>query len=585
MSHESEFEIELKHTFIEEVEQLLSDVEGCFLSLEDNADNTITIDKILRIAHNIKGSAKGVGFDQIGDFTHELENFLLSIKHGDIAINSLSVNILLRSKDYIDQAITSLKKDFTSVFTDHKLLNEIINFKALENLHHQTMTPISSQAELEIDGFKIFDEEVSDTPACEPISLKSSDHANVHTNQSQITADESIRVSLQRLEKLIDFVGEMVILQAVINEQLTDTSSTILRKSLRQLNKVSKEIQDISMNMRMVPVKTTFQKMQRIVRDTAQKLNKNVRITLSGEDTELDKTVLEKISDPLVHLVRNAIDHGLEYSEERLNKGKSEVGHILLNAYHASGKLVLEIQDDGQGIDYENIVRIAKEKKLISGTTNLSAKDAMELIFKPGFSTKTQVTDVSGRGVGMDVVKTNIEALGGEIKIESQIGQGTTFRIFLPLTMAIIDGMIVRTGNERYIIPLVHVHETLRANSSNIKSTTGLGKVLMLRGENLPVYGLNELLPLKSHQDHDNVNAEDEEIAIVVRSGSRSFALKVDDVIGQGQVVVKQLGQEVRFIKGISGSTILGDGKPALILEPLDLIKDKNKTRNLRQAV
>jgi two-component system chemotaxis sensor kinase CheA len=318
----------------------------------------------------------------------------------------------------------------------------------------------------------------------------------------------------------------------------------------------------------MLPVKSTFQKMQRIVRDTAQILEKKVNLTVSGEETELDKTVLEHLGDPLVHIIRNAVDHGIESPEARRAAGKSETGTIFLSAYHQGGRLVIEVKDDGAGINAEVLKKKAVEKGILRPGQAISEKDALNLIFHAGFSTKAQVTEVSGRGVGMDVVRTNIEKLSGEVQISTVLGAGTTFKIFLPLTLAIIDGMVIRSATERFVIPLAQVHESLRPAKTDIQYNTGFGEVLLLRGENLPLYRLNRLLGVKSgtiREPHDG-------IAIVVRVSEKPFAVLVDDIIGQTQIVIKRLGMELSHIKGFSGSAILGDGRPALILELPELI-------------
>jgi two-component system chemotaxis sensor kinase CheA len=381
--------------------------------------------------------------------------------------------------------------------------------------------------------------------------------------------EESIRVSLSRLEKLLNSVGELVILQSVLREQSQGFNPHLLRKTVHQMGKVTKEVQDISMSLRMVPLRQTFQKMQRIVRDTGNLLGKKVMLSTAGDDTELDKTVLEHISDPLVHLIRNACDHGIESPEKRIAAGKTETGFVALRAYHESGKLVIEVKDDGGGIDGERLQQKAVEKGILKPGARLTPQESIQLIFHPGFSTKAQVTEVSGRGVGMDVVKTNIEALQGEVLVETELGKGTTFKVILPLTLAIIDGMVVRNGSCRFVIPLSHVHETLRPTSKEVHSATGLGEVLMLRGENLPLYRLSQLLGQKrSQQDEAR-----EQIAMVIRYTGQPFAVMVDDVLGQQQVVIKEVGAEIQSLQWMSGSAILGDGKPAIILEMNELVK------------
>ena len=371
----------------------------------------------------------------------------------------------------------------------------------------------------------------------------------------------------------------MAILQNVLKEQLKTNESVIVKKTLSQLGKVSKEIQDLAMSLRMIPLKPTFQKMQRIVRDTAQALKKDVGITLQGEDTELDKTVLERINDPLVHLIRNAVDHGIESGEVRVAKNKAAKGTVTLSASHRAGRLVIEVKDDGGGLDPAKLMKKAIEKGILKPGTVLSDADAYQLIFAPGFSTKELVTDVSGRGVGMDVVRTNIQELGGEVQIESVLGVGTTFRIFLPLTLAIIDAMVVMLNNERFVMPLNHVHETLQPKPELIHTTTNMGDVMVLRGDHLPVYRLGDFFGMRP------TISIFEMTALVVRTTKEPFVVLVDSMIGPQQVVIKQLGVELSALKGVSGTTILGDGKPALILEPSELIKKKISRIPYQQGV
>lgn len=380
--------------------------------------------------------------------------------------------------------------------------------------------------------------------------------------------DETVRVSLKRLESLVNFVGELVIMQTVLNQHRHLIESPLLTRTIGQLAKITKDIQDISMSLRMVPLKQTFQKMQRIVRDTSKALKKDVNFTIRGEQTEIDKTVVEQLGDPLVHLVRNACDHGIESNDEREALGKPRVGNISLEAFHKGGQIVIEVRDDGKGLDAEKLRAKAIEKGILRPEQVISHQEALNLIFAAGFSTKTEVTEVSGRGVGMDVVKTNIEKnLHGEIELETEVGKGTCLRIKLPLTLAIIDGMVVKASEERYVVPINHVHESLQPTTNDIHFVTGVGEVLSLRGEELPLYRLTSILGRKTAQ-----KSASECIAIVVRSGERPYSILVDDIIGQQQIVIKQLGAEVRnYLRGVSGSAILGDGKAALILDVNEL--------------
>ena len=388
--------------------------------------------------------------------------------------------------------------------------------------------------------------------------------------------DESIRVSLKRLERLMNNVGELVILQAVLNQQKHQVQSVLIQKTIDQLAKITKDIQDISMSLRMVPLKQTFQKMQRIVRDTSMALNKDVRLDITGEETELDKIVLEQIGDPLVHLVRNAVDHGLETTEERLAAGKPAQGVVSLNAFHRGSHIVLEVKEDGRGLDAKKLTAKALEKGIVKPGQILTDEQAYQLIFASGFSTKTQITDISGRGVGMDVVRSNIAALQGEIQVETEPGKGTTFRVLLPLTLSIIDGMVVQTGEERYVVPIAQVHESVQPEQMDVHHVSGMGDILSLRGENLPLFRLAQVLgrktPVAQKADSAGAVSAWNGIAIVVRTGKNPFAIFVDDIIGHQQVVIKRLGNEVQNIKGISGGAILGDGRAALILDFTELV-------------
>ncbi len=633
-----EFEKELKLGFLEEAAQAVADVEQCFLVLETNPEDRPVLDKIFRLAHNLKGSAKAVGFDEMGAFTHELESYLLKLKEGKIKVTSPTVNLLLRCNDHILLMINSLRVDLSASVDSADLIAEIHRMSdpnyvpesgsslpsaeafeeevsvevdarfaekdvAQDVSHHEHVAQAVSIPPASVSdepmAVEFFDDpslsipmnapskKVDPVPAqptpsnvtpitaakkAEPVATAPAKDVKKAPPMGQGAIDESIRVSLSRVEKLLNFVGEMVILQAVLREQAADSNSHLLKRTVHQLGKVTKEVQDMSMSLRMVPLKPTFQKMQRIVRDTAGALGKTVQLILVGEDTELDKTVLERINDPLVHLVRNSVDHGIENADVRRSRGKNPEGRVTLSAYHQSGKLVIEVKDDGGGLDPEKLKNIATQKGILKPGAVLTEKEAYNLIFAPGFSTKAEVTDISGRGVGMDVVRTNIQELNGEIQIESEIGTGTTFKIFLPLTLAIIDGMVIKLGDERFVIPLSHVHESVKPNIEDIKFTTGMGEVFMLRGENLPMYRLSHLLGRKSNLESHEM------IAVVVRTGEIPFAILIDDIIGQYQVVIKQLGPEVQGIRGISGSTILGDGRPALILEPVDLVKRDRKS-------
>ena len=587
-----DFEKEIKVCFLDEASQSLSDTEQCFLALETNPQDPENLNLIFRLAHNLKGSSKAVGFDEMGHFTHEFETFILKIKNNEMEATSLIVSFLLRCNDFLRNMVDGYKADLAAQFDIQTLINEMHQLQSGASAAPAETVPevVEAVAEEVVEAAPELVAEVEAAPASvEPaVEMPAPVPAQMPAMMEALTAaataspapaaaaakaapvasdkpDDNLRVSLSKIEDLLNAVGEMVILQSVLKEQMGPDQPELVRRSTHQLAKVGKEIQDISMSLRMIPVKSTFQKMQRIVRDTSKALNKEVQLTLVGEETELDKTILEKVNDPLVHLIRNSVDHGIENAELRLQRGKSARGEVKLAAYHEGGRFVLEVKDDGGGLDPKKLIQKAFDKNLLKPGVQISDQEAYRLIFLPGFSTKEQVTDVSGRGVGMDVVRTNIESLGGEVQILSELGKGTTFRVLLPLTMAIIDGMVVYVNEHKFVIPMTHVHETLSPNPDHVQATTNMGEILLLRGENLPLYYVGDFFGFKSKKKAHEL------IALVIRNGVTPCALLVDDIQGQSQVVIKRLGPEFQSYRGVSGSTILGDGRPAFILEPPDL--------------
>ncbi len=382
----------------------------------------------------------------------------------------------------------------------------------------------------------------------------------------------SIRVAIDKIDDLINMMGELVITQSMLSqlgeaEQFGPEHIERLRDGLAQLERNTRELQENVMRIRMLPISFAFQRFPRLVHDLGAKLGKQVELRLSGEQTELDKTVMEKIGDPLVHLVRNSLDHGIETPEQRVAAGKPETGVIHLNAFHEGGNIVIEIHDDGAGLNRDRILAKAIENGLVSPDDNLSDEQIHDLIFAPGFSTAEVVSDVSGRGVGMDVVRKNIRALGGTVEVQSEAGKGSTFTIRLPLTLAILDGQSVRVGNEIYIVPLIAIIESLQVEPEHVKSVTGAAQVYCLRDEYIPIVHLAEVFGVQA----DARRLEDGLLVVVEGEGNK-IALFVDDLLGQQQVVIKSLETNFRKVDGISGATILGDGTVALILDITGLI-------------
>ncbi len=385
-------------------------------------------------------------------------------------------------------------------------------------------------------------------------------------------ADNSIRVAVAKVDALINLMGELVITQSMLrqhSEQLDPVVNEALLAGLEQLARNTRDLQDSVMGVRMLPVEFAFSRFPRMVRDLASRLDKMVHLRTSGEATEIDKGVIEKVVDPLVHLVRNAIDHGLEIPAERRAAGKDETGTLTLSAAHQGGHIVIEIGDDGRGLDRERILRKAAERGL-AVADNPSDSQVWELVFAPGFSTVETLTDLSGRGVGMDVVKKNIAALGGQVEIRSLPGRGTTVSIRLPLTLAIVDGMSVAVGDEVFIVPLSMVVESLQLTAADVHTIAGDTRVLHVRGDYVPLLNLARQYGLPAATRAAGVDAPTP-IAVLVECDGRRLALEVDELLGQQQVVVKNLESNYRRVAGVSGATILGDGRVALIIDAAGL--------------
>ncbi|TRW94341.1 chemotaxis protein CheA [Candidatus Methylobacter oryzae] len=422
---------------------------------------------------------------------------------------------------------------------------------------------------------------VSNSPAPKPVEVKSKPNAEAKKAESQDSDNEtaknmakasSIRVDTDKIDTLINMVGEVVITQSMlglVGENFSMDKVGQLKRGLAQLERHTRDLQQSVMNIRMLPISFVFSRFPRLVHDISSKLDKKIVLKLVGENTEVDKAVVELINDPLVHLIRNSLDHGIEMPADRVAAGKSETGTIELKAYHRGGHIVIEIIDDGRGLDKDKLLSKAIEKGLIEENNLLTEKQIFELIFMPGFSTAEQITDISGRGVGMDVVRRNIQSLGGNIEIVSELGKGTTIAIHLPLTLAILDGQSVAVGDETYIVPLVSIIESINITERMLNKVAGKGETFRLRNEYLPVIRMRKIFNVHS----GNPTKSKEGVLVVVEGQGELCCLLVDELLGQQQVVIKSLEANYRRVEGVSGATILGDGSVALILDVPGLVR------------
>jgi two-component system chemotaxis sensor kinase CheA len=390
-----------------------------------------------------------------------------------------------------------------------------------------------------------------------------------------VKADEksasSIRVATAKVDGLVDIVGELVITQTMLSqlvEEFTPDRVGQLQAGVAQLERHTRNLQDAVLGIRMLPLGFVFSRLPRLARDVATLLGKHVELEINGDRTELDKAIIERISDPLIHLVRNSIDHGIELPQERIRQGKPAHGTIRLNAYHKAGNVVIEVTDDGHGLDRDRILAKARERGLIAPDTVVDSAQIDEFIFMPGFSTSETVSDVSGRGVGLDVVRNNIRTLGGGVEVSSTAGQGTRFIIRLPLTLAIVDGMSLRVGNEVYILPLAWIAETMQVKTQDVTQPAGGPEIVAVRDEFVPLLRLDRVFNVAAR-----ANSVQEGLVVIVEADGKRIALFVDELLGQQQVVLKSLEPHCQRLEGISAATILGDGTVALILDAGSLVR------------
>ncbi len=430
---------------------------------------------------------------------------------------------------------------------------------------------VEEQADVEISPAVVV---AAPSPA-EPIPVR----AESTVSNEKTVRESSIRVATEKIDKVIDLVGEMVIAQAMASELVDNYSPDTqdrLRECMTTLERCVRELHERTLSVRMLPVGSLFSRMQRLVHDLAEKTGKQINLLTFGEETEVDRGVLELLGDPLTHLIRNSADHGIESPAERAAAGKSEIGTISLSASHLAGNILVEIEDDGGGLNLTKIREKAIAKGLISSTTELTEDKVRSLIFEPGFSTRSEVSDISGRGVGMDVVKRNVTALSGTIDLFSEQGRGTSVKILLPLTLAIMDGLIIRVADHRFVLPLTVITETIAVNDEQVLNVAGKGEAVRVRDEVIPFVRLQKMFRLEK----SSVASEEDlpQLAVVVERGSLKAALAVDELLGQQQLVVKSLEKNFRKVEGTLGATILGDGSAGLILDVGALIDSLSKT-------
>ncbi len=572
----------LTRDFITEGLEYIEEIEINILNLENEPENKDYINAIFRPFHSIKGVASFLNLEKIRSLAHNLESLLDKTRNGDISVTPFLIDVILDGADVLKTLIVQLR-DILEGKTTAGLPD--LDIPALEARIHKIEQGLDVEAggktvgEILVDEGVISKEKLEKTLKAKETSpekkigqalieegvVKPKQVSQALRKQvEQVTDLTTIRVDTTKLDDLIDMVGELVITQSMISQDIREQANADKRltRDLSQFFRITSALQRVSTSLRMIPIKQTFQRLTRLVRDLAKNAGKIVSVELVGEDTEIDRNMVDEIYNPLVHMIRNSVDHGLEMPEERIKAGKPERGLITLKAYHRGGNIVIEIADDGKGLDKQKIINKAVKSGLISPDESLSDQEVYKMIFLPGLSTAAKVTDVSGRGVGMDVVKRAVEKMRGKIEIESSVGEGTTFITRFPLTLAIIDGMIVKVGAESYILPTTSIRQALRPTRASYTCVVGKGEMINAMGQLMPLIRMYELFDIEPEHKEPW-----EAIVVVVDSESGSRCLMVDKIVSKAEVVVKSLGEGLKNIKGLAGGAILGDGRIGLIID------------------
>jgi two-component system, chemotaxis family, sensor kinase CheA len=583
---------ELWGDFIAECREHVQHIEVALLALEIHPDDSAAIDAIFRAFHTIKGTASFLCFTPIGDLAHHMESLLSRMRDGVIRCTGGYADLALQAADML--------KAYTQTLQDVMAGAALVTPPGFDDLLQVLADPEAAGISANVDtmappplrlGDILVAEGKVDRQDVEKIAADCSglplgvallragtaslpDVARALRTQRRLMGDEatvepSMRVRLEHFDRLVEMINALVIAQAMIaqDEAILHSGSQTLRLQVAHVGQLVHALQDLSMAIRLVPLKTTFQKMLRVVRDVAYKSGKLVDVRIAGEAIEIDRHMVDMVTDPLMHMVRNAVDHGLETPAVRERLGKPRIGIVQLRAYYTKGTVVIELQDDGRGLDRDKIVQKAIAQGLISSAQSLTEHDIFGLIFAPGFSTADQVTDISGRGVGMDVVRQGIEALHGHIAITSQVGQGTTFAISLPLTLALLDSMVAQVSTERYIIPFTYVSASFQPQAATLSTGTGEEECVILHDERIPLVRLYRLFDVAGA-----ITDPTHGCVVVVHDGKRRYALLADALLGRQQVVAKPLGPGLDHSVGITGAAILGDGGVGLILDIASLV-------------
>jgi two-component system chemotaxis sensor kinase CheA len=581
---------EMLGQFLLDASNLLESIENNLIVLEEEPDNLDIVRKTFGEVHSIKGNAGFMGLGEIEEIAGEMETILDSVRNSEIELNEVIISILLNNLEIITKRLNDISSGNNSQKTedvatenneydnslDFSEENNESDFEFDEDIDSDTTQIESENLEEESKDIHLEKEPVQAAP--KKPEIKQAQKPKVQpttTSKSFVPQKKDIRVETTKIDKLFDLVGELITIESMVtnNPEIKDLNIESFNKSAGMLNKITREIQEVTMSVRMMPLEGQFNKMKRLVRDVSMKMKKKVKFNVTGQETEMDKNVIDEIADPLVHILRNAIDHGLESPEKREEVGKPAEGTVTLSARYEGNEILIEVEDDGAGIDREKVLNKALERGLINTDPDkMTDSEIFKMIFEPGFSTAKEVTDISGRGVGLDVVKKNIEKLRGTIDIDSTLGKGSVFTLRIPLTLAILEAMIIKIGESYYAIPILSVTESFKVNMDDVSLTMDGLEVVKVRDEIMPVLRLHEIF----HDEPKN-NDLSEGILIIIETRNKKVCLFADEIVGQQQAVVKSLTDYIGKVPGIMGCLVLGDGGIGLIIDVESLITTAEK--------
>ena len=554
-------------TFLDEAQETLDEWEKICLEIEkdEHGANAENFNHLFRCAHNLKGSARSVGLLSVGGVIHEIENTITRLRTGELQFESSHLGFLLEAQKELYSWIDRIRADPSDEKISESLTSLLANIAETQNpSNNGAAWGLFESAPSEPDA-SLGEQSKHSKSKEQPEPINAAQSLKKDAEQTlKSPNEETTRVAIRKLDAVIRLIGEISIQQAILQDarSTNEIDSTRSHDAIVLMGKLVQDLQSEAMSLRMQPVDSLFQRLERVAKDVTRAQEKMVRVTVIGTHVELDKTVIDRMKDPLIHIIRNAVDHGIESRERRLEGNKQPTASLVIEATQTPTNVLIRISDDGKGLDERAILAKALQKGLLDATAKYTSDEIRQMIFLPGFSTAEKVTDVSGRGVGLDVVKKSVDDLGGSLSIESCLGQGTSFLISLPSTLSILEALVINLDGTRYAVPIQTVDEVVDTKFYPIQKTGNRGLAIDLRGEIVPIESLSDYLPRLNYESSTNKT-----VALITRLNSRRIAFQVDSIIGQQSIVVRRLEGHLKQLPGFAGATVLASGEPSMIIQ------------------